>query len=157
VKPTKLELMQFFIQCVRVDAARIGPAEVRMRYGVDPERCRMSLRGAAIRPSSCPVRPILHVRTGISGGGTLFGARERVAAVPFDCQSAGAGVARPASHWAHATALTKKWRLKELAKRAHAQQPAINSKAVVPWKPSLSSMDAGHAPFSRPNVEELNG
>ena len=68
VKPTKLELMQFFIQCVRVDAARIGPAEVRMRYGVDPERCRMSLRGAAIRPSSCPVRPILHVRTGISGG-----------------------------------------------------------------------------------------
>src|SRR3984957_1141029 len=86
VKPTKLELMQFFIQCVRVDAARIGPAEVRMRYGVDPERCRMSLRGAAIRPSSCPVRPILHVRTGISGGGTLFGARERVAAVPFDCQ-----------------------------------------------------------------------
>jgi hypothetical protein len=69
VKPTKLELMQFFIQCVRVDAARIGPAEVRMRYGVDPERCRMSLRGAAIRPSSCPVRPILHVRTGISGGG----------------------------------------------------------------------------------------
>jgi hypothetical protein len=87
VKPTKLELMQFFIQCVRVDAARIGPAEVRMRYGVDPERCRMSLRGAAIRPSSCPVRPILHVRTGISGGGTLFGARERVAAVPFDCKA----------------------------------------------------------------------
>ena len=71
MKPTKLELMQFFIQCVQVDAAQIG-LEVRMRYGVDPERCRMSLRGAAIRPSSCPVRPILHVRTGISGGGDAF-------------------------------------------------------------------------------------
>jgi hypothetical protein len=157
VKPTKLELMQFFIQCVRVDAARIGPAEVRMRYGVDPERCRMSLRGAAIRPSSCPVRPILHVRTGISGGGRFSALAKELRLYRLIAKSAGAGVARPASHWAHATALTKKWRLKELAKRAHAQQPAINSKAVVPWKPSLSSMDAGHAPFSRPNVEELNG
>jgi hypothetical protein len=38
------------------ELARIGPAEVRERYGVDPRRCRTSSRSAATRPTSSRAR-----------------------------------------------------------------------------------------------------
>ena len=37
------------------EMARIGPAEVRARYGVDPERFRILSLCAAIPPTRCPV------------------------------------------------------------------------------------------------------
>src|ERR1700722_1127195 len=57
----------------------------------------------------------------LAGGGRFSALAKELRLYRLIAKSAGAGVARPASHWAHATALTKKWRLKELAKRAHAQ------------------------------------
>ena len=38
------------------EMARIGPAEVRERYGVEPRRCPISSRCAATRPTGCPAR-----------------------------------------------------------------------------------------------------
>ena len=77
------------------EMARIGPAEVRERYGVEPQQVPdfIALRGDP--PTSCPARPGWRHRRGqpaaqirhagrCAQGGPVFGARRKAAAVPLD-------------------------------------------------------------------------